>query len=403
MPITSAQFLQIVDTTQPNSVNIWYSEEVPLTVYGLTIPAIDNNGNDSSQLLLSAQQINITINGYNYTFVIQSRSSRAAPYQSPSGEELEVTYYFFEITPIVIDSLADDTSIIYSQIVVAIPDTTDTIFFGGDYDALLNNVQDNRESTNIMVADRYEIRGGPGSANPTNIDDLITLTAQKADIQDSNYSTTGWINSRYEGTPTDSRTYGGLDSAITGKTFEGSYFPSSITTEAINNQISSSTILYTDYLSTSQDDLPSQPPAPLPRTKYVVDSNVGIFDNNSRIVIEEFPNLPQNFPDIYIGDIITMSNGNTANTFTEYMRVDNIQPLLFTFGFIELTVTRRWNGSPFGLFSSPSSRAIYKIPNLTKIYQLNGNKIQGISRGRLVIKESSEILAVDSLGQVVVV
>jgi len=402
MPITSAQFLQIVDTTQPNSVNIWYSEELPLTIYGLTIPAIDNNGNDSSQLLLSAQQINITINGYNYTFVIQSRSSRTVQYES-GGESYEVTYYFFEITPIVIDSLADDTSILYSQIVVAIPDTTDTIFFGGDYDALLNNVQDNRESTNIMVADRYEIRGGPGSLNPTNIDDLITLTAQKADIQDSNYSTTGWINGRYEGTPTDSRTYGGLDSAITGKTFEGSYFPSSITTEAINNQISSSTILYTDYLSTSQDDLPSQPPDPLPRTKYVVSANEGIFDNNSRIVIEEFPFLPPNFPDIYVGDIITMGNGNTGNTFTEYMRVDNIQPLLFSSGFIELTVTRRWNGSPFGLFSIPSSRAIYKIPNLTKIYQLNGNKIQGISRGRLVVKESSEILAVDGLGQVVVV
>ena len=401
MPITSAQFLQIVDTTQPNSVNIWYSEELPLTIYGLTIPAIDNNGNDSSQLLLSAQQINITINGYNYTFVIQSRSSRAAPYES-GGELYEVTYYFFEITPIVIDSLADDTSIIYSQIVVAIPDTTDTIFFGGDYDALLNNVQDNRESTNIMVADRYEIKGGPGSTNPTNIDDLITLTAQKADIQDSNYSTTGWINGRYEGTPTDSTTYGGLDSAITGKTFEGSYFPSSITTEAINNQISSSTILYTDYLSTSQDDLPSQPPDPLPRTKYVT-SAAQIPDNATRILIEAFPGLPQNFPDIYIGDIITIGDGNTENTFTEYMRVDNVQPLLFSFGFIELTVTRRWNGSPFGSFSIPSSRAIYKIPNLTKIYQLNGNKIQGISRGRLVIKESSEILAVDGLGQVVVV
>ena len=110
-----------------------------------------------------------------------------------------------------------------------------------------------------------------------------------------------------------------------------------------------------------------------------------------------------NVKDIYIGDIITMGNGNTGNTFTEYMRVDNVQPLLYSFGFIELTVTRRWNGSPFGLFSIPIARAIFKIPNLTKIYQLNGNKIQGISRGRLVIKESSEILAVDGLGQVVVV
>ena len=397
MPITSTQFLTIVDSTEPNSVNIWYNDVEPLEVYGLTIPVFDQNGNDSTQLLLTTQQINITINGYNYTFTIQSRSSRTVSYDAQ-----DVTYYFFEITPVVINSLADDPSITYSQLVIVVPDTTNTTFFGGDYDALLNNVQDNRQSANIMVADRYEIKGGPGSLNPTNIDDIITLTAQKADIQDSSYSTTGWINGRYEGTPTDSRTYGGLDSAITGKTFEGSYFPSSITTESINNQISNNTIIYTDYLSTSQDDLPSQPPDPLPRTKYVTNAQP-ISDNTTRILIEQSPGLFSNLPDIYIGDIITMGNGNTGNTFTEYMRVDNVQPLLFSFGFIELTVTRRWNGSPFGSFSIPLDRAIFKIPNLTKIYQLNGNKIQGISRGRLVVRESSDILAVDGLGQVVVV
>ena len=390
MNLTSAQFLQIVDATQPNSVNIWYSEDIPLTVYGLTIPAVDQNGNDSTQLLLSAQQINITLNGYNYTFVIQSRISKTVTYLGQ-----DVVYYFFEITPVAINSLADDTPILLSQIIIAIPDTTTTIFFGGDYDALLNNVQDNRQSVNIMVADRYKIKGGPGSLNPTNIDDLITLTAQKADIQDSNYSTTGWINGRYEGTPTDSTTYGGLDSAITGKTFQGSYFPSSITTGSINTQISSSNILYTDYLSTSQDDSPSQPE--VVRTKYVT-SAVSISSDANQIFIEE-PFLPLILPDIYIGDIVTIAN-NSA-TFTEYMRVDNIQLSIFT-GFVTLTVTRKWNGSPSGVFTTGISREIRKISNLAKIYQLRGNKIQGISRGRLVVRDTLDILTIDGLGQIIV-
>jgi hypothetical protein len=394
MSLTSTEFLTIVDATQPDSVNIWYSDTDPLYVFGLTIPAVDNNDHDSTQLLLSAQQINITINGYNYSFVIQARSSRTVTFGGNS-----VTYYFFEITPIVIDSLADNTPIIPSQIVIAVPDTTNTTFFGGDYDALLNNVQDNRESTNIMVADRYKIKGGPGSLNPTNIDDIITLTAQKADIQDSNYSTTGWINGRYEGTPTDSRTYGGLDSAITGKTFEGSYFPSSIATEAINNQISSSTIIYTEYLSTSQDDLPSIPEDPVLTKSYV---QIGEIANSiTSLTTAILPGDISTYLDIFIGDIITMGNGLSQNTFTEYMRVDNIRPAPFNSQLTILDITRRWNGSPFGTFLDSNARSIYKIPNLTKIYQLGGNKIQGVSKGRLVVKDTSDILIIDGLAQVV--
>ena len=395
MSLTSTEFLTIVDATQPNSVNIWYNDAVPLIVYGLTVPVLDQNGNNSTQLLLTTQQINITINGYNYTFVIQSRSSRTVTYDAQ-----DVTYYFFEITPVQIDSLADDTSILYSQIVIAIPDTSNTTFFGGDYDALLNNVQDNRQSTNIMVADRYEIKGGQGSLNPTNIDDLITLTAQKADIQDSNYSTTGWINGRYEGTPTDSRTYGGLDSALTGKPFEGSYFPTSITTESINAQIANNTIIYTEYLSTSQDDLPSIPEEPV-RTKYFVPPGA-IAENITSLTTTTLLGDISTYLDIYIGDIITISNDNT--TFTEYMRVNDIRPAPFNSQLTILDVTRRWNRSPFGIFLLPNiSRSIFKISNLTKIYQLGGNKIQGISKGRLVVKDTSDILTIDGLAQVVIV
>ena len=400
MSLTSTEFLAIVDATQPNSVNIWYNDVVPLTVYGLTVPVFDQNGNDSTQLLLTTQQINVTLNGYNYTFVIQSRSSRTVPFES-GGESYEVTYYFFEITPVTITQIADDPPILYSKLVIVVPDTTNSSFFGGDYDALLNNVQDNRQSTNIMVADRYEIKGGPGSLNPTNIDDLISLTAQKADIQDSNYSTTGWINGRYEGTPTDSRTYGGLDSALTGKPFEGSYYPTSITTESINNQIANNTIIYTEYLSTSQDDLPSIPDSPV-QTKYYI-PNGAVADNSTSLTTAALPGDISTYLDIYIGDIITMGNGLAQDTYTEYMRVNNIRPAPFNSQLTILDVTRRWNGSPFGTFLNSDFRSIFKISNLTKIYQLGGNKIQGISKGRLVVKDTSDILTIDGLAQVVVV
>jgi hypothetical protein len=83
------------------------------------------------------------------------------------------------------------------------------------------------------------------------------------------------------------------------------------------------------------------------------------------------------------------------------MRVDNIQLSVFA-GFVTLTVTRRWNGSPSGVFTTSTQREIRKISNLTKIYQLRGNKIQGISSGRLVVKDTLDILTIDGLGQIIV-
>lgn len=383
MALTQAEFLTVVDATAPDSVNIWYSDTTPLTVFGLTVPVVDNTGLSTIELLQSAQQINLTINGYNYTFNILDRAERTVQF---AGQN--TTYYLFNIQDQIIDSLADDTAILPGQVLFVIPGFQNTNFFGGDYDALINNVENSRQSSNIMTSDRYKITGGPGSLNPLNIDELRNLTAERADVQDSNYSTTGWINGRYEGTSTDSTTFGGIDSAITGKSFEGSFYPSGIPTSSINQQISSSAVIFTEYLSTSQEDLPTT--ASIEYTRYkTVASSIAASDTQIQVTISNFPALL----DISIGDIIVIHDSS------EYMRVDNIQPFLSN---LMLTVTRRWNGSPTGTYNI-GNLDIKKIKNLTKIYQLQGNKVQGIQKGQLVIRESQEILPIDRLGQVVVV
>lgn len=376
MSLTQEQFLIVADTN-PNSINIWYSDSVPLTIFGLTVPILDNTGINTIQLLQTAQQINITINGYNYTLDILNRAERTA-----SG----TTYYFFDINDIQVNSLADDTSTLPDQIIFLIPGFQNTNFFGGDYDVLLNNVENSRQSSTIMLSDRYKISGGPGSLNPINIGELRNLTAERADVQDSNYTTTGWINGRYEGSKTNSITYGGVDSAVTGKFFEGSLYPSGTLPSAINQQVSSSITIYTQYLSTSDSDLPTFPT--ILDTKYLTVTTIGLTD--TQIQIQTDPAYLTN-PDISIGDIITINN-------TEYMRVANIQPFNNN---QMLTVTRRWNGSPGASYLS-ANQPIKKIKGPTKIYQLQGNKIQGLQRGRLVVKDTQETLIIDVLGQVVV-
>lgn len=376
MTLTQEQFLAVADT-QASSLNIWYTDSVPLTILGLTVPVLDNTGINTIQLLQTAQQINITINGYNYTLDILSRAERTAS---------DITYYFFDIDDLQINQSADDTSTLPNEIIFLIPGFQNTNFFGGDYDVLLNNVEDNRQSSIIMISDRYKISGGPGSLNPINIDNLRDLTAERADVQDSNYSTTGWINGRYEGSKTNSITYGGVDSAVTGKFFEGSLYPSGTLTTTINQQISSSTVIYTQYLSTSNDDLPTYPKTV--ETKYRTSLPIGLTDTELPTVIYN-----SELSDIYIGDIIRIpATGN------EYMRVTNIR--YSSSNVIVLTVTRGWNGSLPTIYTNPNY-AITKINGPTKIYQLQGNKIQGLQRGRLVIRDTQEILTIDVLGQVV--
>ena len=382
MALTQEEFLTVVDASSAGMVSIWYSNSVPLTVFGLTVPVLDNTGLNTTQLLQTAQQLNITLSGYNYTFNILTRAERTAP----SG----TTYYFFTITNQVVDSLADDTSPLLGQILFVIPGFQNTNFFGGDYDALINNVGDSRQSIDIMISDRYKIKGGAGSLNPININELRNLTAEKADVQDSNYTLTGWINGRYQGTSTNSITYGGIDSAITGRSFQGSYYPSGVEIATINQQVSSSATIYTEYLSTSQEDLPTYPT--FLGTKYLT---VGIItDTLTQIQIKLNPNAA-NLSDISIGDILKIQ----SQIADEYIRVDNITT---PNNVRTLVVTRNWNKSPTGQYGS-SDVLIEKIQGPAKIYQLVGNKIQGIQKGLLVVKDSQELLAIDKLGQVVAV
>jgi len=386
MPLTQSEFLTVVDQLFPDIINIWYNDTDPLIVYGITIPVLDNTDTDVTQLLQAIQEINITINGYNYTFEIESRSQRTA---------LGITYYFFDIIDQEINTSADDTSLLIDQIIFVIPGLQDINFLGGDYDVLINNVDLNRASTNIMISDRYKILGGIGSVNPLNINAIRNLTAEKAEVQDSNYSITGWINGRYNGTPTDRVTYGGVDAAITGKFFEGALFPLSTPTASLQQQRSSSQITYEQYLNSGDEDIPTVPD--LVSTSLVTVNTIGI--NDTQIITYYYS--PQ-YTGIEIGDIINIINPSPPYSL-EYMRVTNKQvtPNLAG-GFFTLTVDRGWNNTTKSAHASSPPLPIQKLGTKgpVKIYKSQGNKIQGVEAGKFIVRDSQEILTLDTLGQI---
>jgi hypothetical protein len=84
---------------------------------------------------------------------------------------------------------------------VTFPDSTGSLGFD-EYNAVLNNANSSITSSKIMNAD-YALN----ARIPTNNDRLISGTAQRMEIQDSNYSSVAWTSPRYVGSQTISATY----------------------------------------------------------------------------------------------------------------------------------------------------------------------------------------------------
>ena len=76
------------------------------------------------------------------------------------------------------------------------------------------------------------------------------------EIPDSNYTLTGLVNSRYEGTKTDAEKFGGVLPAFTGRTFVGEQFPNVVTNLKISSSLEQDRT-YKDLFHSGEGELPS--------------------------------------------------------------------------------------------------------------------------------------------------
>jgi hypothetical protein len=96
------------------------------------------------------------------------------------------------------------------------------------YSVITNSTVFDRSSDYIQQSDRAET-----ATNPINQSSIFLDRAVKAKVQDSLYSDTGWSNARYTGTPTTAAGYGGIEPTITGVSFTGTFYPSTIASGSI--------------------------------------------------------------------------------------------------------------------------------------------------------------------------
>lgn len=300
-------------------------------------------------------------NYYLYSFVEQDQQPVMTTIPSPTG-----------ILP------SED----YFTDVVILPSTQAGVFQGSDYDVLLNNSMNNRPSTYIQISDRAERSGS--SANPVNLPSILQDNAILANVQDSNYTVTGWINARYDGTSTTKLTFGNIDPAVTGKSFQGSFYSPDITDTIISNQVEADRI-YRILLHTSNTDYPEYTTTNL---LYNIDGTVDATSN----ILPIIGNIAERDPGIAPGDLITIFGISEIMKVNSVTRIPDISSVKF-----QLNVTRGWNDTTPVSYNSQAILLTKPI----QIFEINRSKLLNLNKGKVYVKDNETILFIDSLGQVV--
>lgn len=371
----------------PDQVNIWYNTGgPPYTLKAITIPVLDTNNppQDRSALLENVQQITIPLSTGD-TITLNVTSTTQA--QSPGTPIMPVTrYYYYNVEPLTLSNIGNVG--IAAGTLVFSPSLDTFEFADSPYNILERSLEASRQSSYIMQADRYKVGtlANPTYTGPLNIEELISGSAAKADVQDSNYTSTGWINARYEGTKTDRIDFL-TEPAISGQFFQGAEFPSGSSVNQIAYLISSSQVIFKDYFFAGTGDTPGL---------QLVQS--GFITNAAQSPSSPFISIREDVPGsgvtpIKVGDLIKI----TSNINNELIRVDAVGVISTTPIEYLLIVTRGYSGQPQQINFNELIEKVNKV----QIYNVTGNKLSGVPKGKLLVKETGAVLTLDSLGLII--
>jgi hypothetical protein len=364
--------------TFPTDISIWYTQSSPFHIQGIMIPIINANNQNIVEYLEESTQLTIEIQtGIVITLQIsQGQLLQAAP----GGQQL---YYFDVLPPYDITGIVNSptfTTRVAISTITFINAPNQYEFNASGYSVLLNNVEDSRTS-------QYQYLGQTGVL---------------ANVQDSLYSSTGWINGRYEGSQTTQTGYLGISPTLAGKSFQGVYFPRTVTDAQIISQVAAGEVTSTEYLYTGQESLPTYIPitgsyeVPFSISGLAV-GTIPATDTIIPMVLRSGVALSTAIPQI--DDVIQVTSS------LELMKIKQIDSYAdngeFTRPLYKLTVERGYNYTTpqpivtnAGSFLAPPINLV----NPSLIFKLQGNKVQGAQRGKLQVQTSGEILHIDRFG-----
>lgn len=329
---------------------------------------------DLENVLLTVTTIRFTVDGQVMTLPITSR----ARYSNINGTASD-DYYYFGVTPVPINVIPNGT---VRQLTPTLIDVTflpyiqDERYEYSDYNPLISNALDNRTSTYVQQSDRIGSK-----VRPTNLEEILAGSATLAQIQDSNYSSTGWSNARYEGTSTSAEDYKGVPSVITARTFTAEVNPSASADLLICSR-SLSDRIFTELLHTGEEEVPTFNGFTLTRFETAVE------------VTPTGESLPytivgtQTSGSVEIGSILKIQDSN------EKLRITKIEPELERF-----QVTRGYLGTT--PVTIPPDKTISVLKSL-RIFTVDNTsaKIVNTANAKVWVRDSKEILSTDEYGLV---
>ena len=343
------------------------------------LPLSTANEVNLENVLLTATTVRFVVDNQIFNLPITNRAKYNNSFNNSNSN-----YYYFTVTPtdFELTTNAQEQNFQTQQ-----PNITDVAFLPhvqtekyeySDFNPLISNALENRKSIYTQQSDRVG-----SNTNPTNLRELVQETATPAQIQDSNYTSTGWSNARYIGSATDAQTYKGIPPAITARTFQGEVNPSSSVDLLICSRSFQDRIV-TDLLFTGEQEVPSF--EGFVNTQYELQENapegITVIPITGSGVVGTVP--------VEIGSILAVED------FNEKLRVTNIKQGVGTVP-TTLTVVRGYLDTAVEDLTQGKKLYIVKPLRIFKIDNVSA-KIVNSSNSRIWVKDSKEILYTDEYG-----
>lgn len=380
----------VTNINKPTRINVNYdvdpTDTTKGTITGATVTVktkadanqdlSPTNEIDLENVLLTVTTIRFTVDGQVMTLPITSR----ARYSNVNGTVSD-DYYYFGVTPVPINVIPNGT---VRQLTPTLIDVTflpyiqDERYEYSDYNPLISNALDNRTSTYVQQSDRIGSK-----VRPTNLEEILEGSATLAQIQDSNYSSTGWSNARYEGTSTSAEDYKGVPSVITARTFTAEVNPSASADLLICSR-SLSDRIFTELLHTGEEEVPTFKGFALTRFETAVLADETEESIPYKIVGSQVTGS------VEIGSIIQLQ-GPGIN---EKMRITKIEPELERF-----QVTRGYLGTTAEPIAADTPILVLKPLRIFTIDNTSA-KVVNTANAKVWVRDSKEILSTDEYGLV---
>ena len=223
--------------------------------------------------------------------------------------------------------------------------------------------------------------------------------AQKATIQDSNYTDTGLINARYNGTKTSEGDFSGISPAIAGMEVEVALYPfSGLTTEL--DKICSSSLADRNIETVLFDGTGTQPIVGEKLVGSIINPDVltnSVNDNSFRLDIAKGAVVS-------VGDILVIEqekvqilNINTATKQPNPLTPGStdIRTYILYDNYLKLTILRGYDGT---IVAAHSDGTQVRRVGGSRLYTTAGSRIKPIGRHLVWLKETNSIISTNDKG-----